>query len=152
MILVTPKPELKEFLELKKDFQVVQDFSDDLLHTYEFTPANDRFYFGFTCINTNSEGLKNINNNRINYFKLCHLAYIYELLYCRQDLLIEIFGNIKFSVDFFDQYWLLLSPFDEIKVDSLDEIFKDNNDLFVFPDTTMFDDFLSRLDISKQLK
>ena len=74
MILVTPKPELKEFLELKKDLQVVQDFSDDLLDTYEYTRANDRFYFGLSCILTSSEGFKNINNRLVLTLKNNQLA------------------------------------------------------------------------------
>ena len=143
MYLITPKKELYNLLELNNS-QVVKDFGDELLYSVEIKVGKNHFYFN-ACILTNEKGRELIDNSCIDYIKICFLSHIYELLFLRDDLLFDVFGNVKLSVDLFDKYWNLIYPSLDINTDNCDETLMANKNKFIFPKDNTFETFLRRL-------
>lgn len=145
MYLVTPRIELIKLLKFNKS-ETVKMVGDELFKATEIVAGRNHFYFNATCINTSSEGWQKIAKAGSDYLKLSYLAYLFDdLFFGNDDYLSDIFGDVKLSVDLFDTYWNLYSPWIEINTDSYDEIMVSKKDKFSFPEDDCFKMFLSRL-------
>jgi len=149
---VTPKPALIELLEANKT-ETTSLCAEELVETVEIQSGERHFYFRLTCITTTSEGLRQIHDSVNDYFKFTFLAYLYDMVFCGDDdLLFEIFGDVKFSIDFFDTYWGLHCPGYELNTDDYDEVLIEFKEKFEFREGRCFDNFLEPLGLTASKK